>query len=176
MEPVNNLKKQNKENIVLVGMSGCGKSTIGVLLAKALGYQFVDTDLVLQQKAGQLLPDLIDQVGNDIFLKLEEEMLLGLDSKRSIISTGGSVVYSPLGMAALKKHGRILYIHVPFKEIKRRIKSIAARGIVIAPGKTLQDVYNERLPLYEHYADITFQWQGESLEEAVQTVYDQIQK
>ncbi len=141
-------------NIILIGMSGAGKSTLGVLLAKTLGMDFTDTDILIQQKTGSLLQEIIDTKGSETFLKLEEGVICSLTLKDSVIATGGSVVYSKKAMDFLKQSGKIVYLDVPFKEIQSRLANITGRGIVIAEGKSLADVYAERVPLYEKYGDI----------------------
>jgi len=140
-------------NIILTGMSGAGKSTLGVLLAKALGLGYVDTDILIQQHENKLLQEIIDDEGIDKFLEIEEQVVSGLDLKDCVIATGGSVIYSEKAMYALKLMGRIVYLHVPYEEIERRLTNITTRGIVIKKGKTLKDVYEERVPLYIRHCD-----------------------
>lgn len=154
-------------NIVLVGMSGAGKSTLGVLLAKALGMDFVDTDIVLQQQEGRLLQDIIDKDGIEAFLEVEEKIVSGLQLDNCVISTGGSVIYSDKAMHALKQGGRIIYLHVPFEEIARRLTNLTTRGIVIKKGNTLQDVYEERVPLYMTYSDHTLDCSNKDIEQCI---------
>ena len=147
-------------NIILIGMAGCGKSTLGVLLAKALGYGFLDADLVIQKREGKLLQEIINENGLDYFKKAEEAALLSLDTENTVIATGGSAVYYEDAMEHLKKIGKCVWLYLPFPTIERRIKNIKTRGIAIAPGQTLLDVYNEREPLYKKYADITVDCKG----------------
>ena len=142
-------------NIVLIGMSGAGKSTLGVLLAKALGMDYVDTDIVIQQHEGRLLQDIIHNDGIEKFMEVEEKIVSNLQLRNCIISTGGSVIYSEKAMIVLKQNGQIIYLHVPFEEIKRRLINITSRGIVIKKGNSLKDVYEERVPLYMKYSDKT---------------------
>lgn len=155
------------ENIILIGMSGAGKSTLGVLLAKALGMDFVDTDILIQQRAERLLQKIIDQDGIGLFLKLEEAVVSALDIQGSVIATGGSVVYSEKAMAAIKKSGRAVYLDVSFDELEARLGSITTRGIVMKKGESLRDVYDERLPLYRKYADLTIDCTGSDIEQCV---------
>ena len=146
------------KNIVLIGMPGSGKSTVGVLLAKAAAMQFVDTDIIIQQKTGRRLQDIIDKEGIDFFLyfaKAEERAILSLDIKGTVIATGGSVVYSDKAMEHLKSIGTAVFLDVPLCELKRRIDNITTRGIALKKGEPLDMLYNERLPLYKKYADIT---------------------
>ena len=157
--------------ITLIGMPGSGKSTVGVLLAKALGYQFIDTDLVLQQREGALLQDILDQRGVEAFLDAEEAAVKALDCTRAVIAPGGSVVCRPGGMARLKELGPVVYLHVPLSELERRVDNITTRGIAMAPGQTLADVYAAREPLYRKYADLTVDVTGgNTLEQTVAAV------
>lgn len=155
-------------NIVLIGMSGAGKSTLGVLLAKALGMDFVDTDIVLQRRQGRKLQDILDSDGIDAFLRIEEDTVCSLDVRRCVVATGGSVVYSEKAMSSLKSSGTAVYLHVDFAELERRLGNISTRGIVIKNGCSLEDVYNERLPLYRQYAELSIECTGRSIEECVE--------
>ncbi len=156
-----------KSNLVLTGMSGAGKSTLGVLLAKALGLDFVDTDIEIQNREGRLLQEIIDADGVEPFLEIEERIVSSLRIRGSVVATGGSVVYSEKIMSALSADGRIIYLSVPFDELMGRLKDITTRGIVIKNGSTLRDVYDERLPLYEKYADLVFDCSGKGIEQCV---------
>lgn len=152
-------------------MPGSGKSTVGVLLAKALGYAFLDTDLLLQQQRGVLLQDLLNQLGVEAFLDAEAETVSGLTCTGTVIAPGGSVVCRPGGMARLKALGPVVYLHVPLAELERRVDNITTRGIAMAPGQTLADVYAQREPLYRRYADVTVEVRpGAGLEETVAAV------
>ena len=144
-----------KNNIVLIGMPGCGKSTIGVLLAKRLGMRFVDTDLVIQAGEGKTLHELIANRGMDGFCKLECEYAQSLDISNAVIATGGSVAYYKCGMMHLKNHGTIVYMYLPYEEIESRLADLNERGVVIEPNETLATLYDKRKVLYEKYADVT---------------------
>lgn len=159
-------------NIVLIGMPGCGKSTIGVLLAKAMLFDFVDTDLVIQNKYGKSLCDIIDQEGLEGFKAIENEILSALKYQNCVIATGGSAVYGSKAMENLKKQGKITYLKLSPEDISTRIKNITTRGVVIKKGDTINDLYAERAPLYEKYADITIDCTGLTVEECVKAVLD----
>jgi len=161
-------------NIVLIGMSGAGKSTLGVLLAKALGMDFVDTDIVIQQHQGRLLQDIIDNNGIEEFMKIEERIISDLKLKNCIIATGGSVIYSEKAMKFLKQDGQIFYLHVPYEEIKKRLINITTRGIVIKEGNNLKDVYEERVPLYIKYSDKTLDCSNKDIENCISEIKEQI--
>lgn len=141
-------------NIILIGMAGCGKSTVGVLLAKALGMGFLDTDLVIQRREGKKLQEIINGDGLEYFKRAEDAALLSVETDSTVIATGGSAVYYDDAMNHLKAGGKCVWLALPFDVIERRIRNIKTRGIAIAPGKTLRDVFEERQPLYEKYADI----------------------
>ncbi len=142
-------------NIVLIGMPGSGKSTVGVLLAKMLGMNFVDADLLIQQQEGMKLYEILEKKGNAYFAKVEDEVNASIQAEHTVIATGGSVVYGKAAMAHLKEIGTVVYLKVPLKELERRIKNFATRGIQMEEGQTLADLYAERIPLYEQYADVT---------------------
>ncbi len=156
-----------KTNVILIGMSGAGKSTLGVLLAKALGKSFTDTDILIQQKDGRLLQNIIDSDGVDAFMKIEEETVVSMNESNAVIATGGSVVYSEKAMEHLKQDGVCVYLHVDFDELSLRLKNITTRGIVFKNAHSLKEVYEERLPLYEKYADMTVFCSGRAIEESV---------
>ncbi|MGH1485404.1 MAG: shikimate kinase [Cellvibrionaceae bacterium] len=143
------------ENIILIGMPGSGKSTTGVQLAKHLGLNFIDTDLLIQTHQQQKLQDILNAQGYQVLRDMEEQELLQLTLERDLVSTGGSAVYSDKGMQHLKKQGLVIYLQVSLEEITRRIDNEDSRGIARPEGQSLEDVYNERIPLYEKYADIT---------------------
>lgn len=144
-------------NVILIGMPSSGKSTLGVLLAKMLGYDFLDTDLLIQRRTGKKLQQLLDEDGREAFLAAEEETLLSVRARRTVIATGGSAVYSAAGMAHLKKEGKTVYLKLPFRLIRRRLSNLSTRGVVLAPGQTLEMLFRERCALYEKYADLVFE-------------------
>jgi len=155
-------------NIVLIGMPGCGKSTVGVLLAKALGYDFIDCDLLIQKRCGMKLQDIINTRGIDAFLAQEEAVLSSLETDGCVIATGGSAVYSDTAMMHLKRNALTLYIALPLGEIEQRLTNIRTRGVAMSAGMTIADLYAERCPLYERYADITLNAAMQSIEETVE--------
>ena len=142
-------------NITLIGMPGVGKSTIGVIAAKILGLRFLDTDLLIQDQEDRLLSEIIEQEGIEGFLRIEEEVLLGVRTKRTIIATGGSAIYGEKAMAHLKELGPVVYLKLSYKDLRRRLGNLKNRGVVLKEGQTLQNLYQERTPLYEKYADYT---------------------
>lgn len=144
-----------KPNITLIGMPASGKSTIGVLLAKRLGYSFVDVDIVIQERTGRLLKEIIAREGTESFLQIENRVNQELDVTHSVIAPGGSVVYGREAMEHLKQISQIVYLKLTYEELKQRLGDLADRGVVLKPGMTLRDLYEERVPLYERYAQIT---------------------
>ncbi len=159
-------------NIILIGMPGAGKSTIGVVLAKTLGYEFIDTDLVIQQVEGHLLQEIINSDGMAAFLDIEATAVKTVTCTDSVIATGGSVVYRDQGMAHLKGLGQVVFLDVAYDEIERRINNITTRGIAIREGATLKDIYNERKDLYQQYQDITIRCDGKTVEEVIAEIIE----
>ncbi len=154
-------------NIILIGMPGCGKSTVGVVLAKALGMDFIDSDLVIQKEMGAKLATLIEQHGDAGFRDIENRINAALDAENSIIATGGSVVYGEDAMRHLKDIGTVVYLKLSYEAIEDRLGDLHARGVTIQPGWTLRDLYNERVPLYEKWADVTVDCEQLRLREVV---------
>ena len=159
------------KNIVLIGMPGAGKSTVGVLLAKTLGYAFLDTDLVIQEREGKLLQDLVDELGVEAFLEREADAICSVDCVNTVIAPGGSAVCRDRAMEHLKSLGRIVYLHLPLEELEHRLHNIS-RGIAMAPGETLAHIYDYRAPLYRKYADLTVEVGRQTLEETVAQVLE----
>ena len=157
-------------NITLIGMPASGKSTVGVILAKILGLDFVDTDLVIQQKENALLCDIIKERGVDGFLKAEESAVLSIATSNTVIATGGSVVYSEAGMKHLKSLGNVIYLKVDKEDLFGRLHHIRQRGVVLQPGETLDEMYDTRSTLYEKYADIVIDETNATVEETVEKI------
>ena len=159
------------DNIILVGMPGSGKSTVGVLLAKALGYGFVDVDLVIQRREGALLQDILGRLGGEAFLEAEERAVLGLECSRCVIAPGGSAVCREGAARRLGELGTVVYLNVPLEELLRRIHNMSRRGIAMQPGQTLADVLAFRDPLYRKWADLVVDClPGQTLDQTVQLV------
>lgn len=144
----------NKKNIVLIGMPGAGKSTVGVVLAKKLGYKFIDSDLVIQEKTGKLLPQLIAEHGVEGFWQIENDVNAAFDVEKSIIATGGSAIYGTKAMEHLKSIGTVVYLQLSLEEIENRLGDLNERGVTLKEGQDLKALYEERIPLYEKYADL----------------------
>lgn len=159
-------------NIILIGMPGAGKSTCGVLAAKLLLKNFYDTDLLIQNLEGKSLQAVIDEKGTDYFQSAEERAILSLDINGTVIATGGSVVYSEKTMEHLKSLGKIIYLHLDYETMKRRIRNVSTRGLVLRNGSTLKDMYDERLPLYEKYADKIIICDGNTVEETAEMIVE----
>lgn len=156
-----------KSNIVLIGLPGVGKSTAGVILAKLTGKAFTDSDLVIQKEEGRLLSTIIAEEGVDGFIRIENRVNANLNVTDSVIATGGSVVYGSEAMAHLKEIGTVVYLRVPFDVIDQRLSDIKGRGVVLRENQTLHDIYEERIVLYEKYADIIVDEKNMSIEETV---------
>ena len=151
-------------NIILIGMPGAGKSTVGVLLAKRLGYNFVDTDLLLQSQQQCCLQQLIAREGLENFKVIEEQVLIELTTMHSVVATGGSAVYSERAMGRLRNLGQLVFIDIPLEELLGRVNDMDNRGLVIDPNETYENLYKERLPLYQKYAEMTIPGDGMTVE------------
>lgn len=158
------------KNIILIGMPGAGKSTIGVLLAKALLLSFIDTDLVIQSKYGMSLCEIIEKDGTEAFLKTENNVIASCDFCGCVVATGGSAVYGKEAMAKLKENGTVVYLNLPVSELEKRLGNIRTRGVAMKKGETIADLYEKRKPLYEKYADITVDCLGLTAEQCVEEI------
>jgi len=166
---------RKKDNIILIGMPASGKSTIGVVLAKKLGFDFVDTDLSIQKQEKKLLRDIIDERGINGFLKIENQVNKEVDVQSSVISPGGSVIYCKEAMEHYKGIGRIIYLQVSYDEIEKRLADAKNRGVILREGQSLKELYNERVPLFEAYANITIKQDGLTIGESIEAVIDALQ-
>ena len=162
------------KNIILIGMPGAGKSTVGVILAKTLGMDFIDTDLIIQKRTGKKLIEIINGSGIDGFLKAESDVLSSLKAENSVIATGGSAVYSESGMKNLRSLGKTVYLSLPEHEIEKRINNIKTRGIAMHKNQSLKDLYKEREPLYRKYADVTIDCNGTNAEECITKILSEL--
>ena len=160
----------NSGNIILIGMPGSGKSTCGVVAAKLLLKNFFDTDLLIQNREGLRLQQIIDEKGLDYFARAQEEAILSLHIAGTVIATGGSVVYSPAAMEHLHRLGKVIYLHLEYETMCHRIQNLDSRGVVLQAGYTLQDMYNERLPLYRQYADAVIKCDNNTVEQTAQQI------
>lgn len=158
------------ENIVLIGMPGVGKSTVGVVLAKVLGYQFIDADLLIQKKMNMVLSEIIKKEGTDGFMKIENDVNASIETDRTVIATGGSVVYCEEAMEHLKSIGTVIYLKLSLESLSKRLGNLVGRGVVLKKGQTLEHLYEERTPLYEKYADLTIDEENQELEDTLQTI------
>lgn len=167
--------EMDKKNIVLIGMPGVGKSSVGVVLAKILGYRFVDSDLVIQEQEGKLLHEIIDEKGTDGFIAVENKINSSINCEKCIIATGGSAVYGREAMEHFKEIGTVLYLRADYESISSRLGNLKGRGVVLRDGQTLMDLYNERVPLYERYADIIVDETGcESVSDTISRIMDKL--
>lgn len=165
-----------KGNIILIGMPGCGKTTIGTELSEKIGYGYVDSDSVIVAREGKRLPEIIAEVGREAFLDIEAKVNSELSADRCVIATGGSVIYRDYAMQKLKTLGTVVYLKLSYETIEKRLGDLKARGVALKDGFTLKDLYEERTPLYEKYADIAVQLDGMSIAQAVEAVAEAIGK
>lgn len=164
------------KNIILIGMPAVGKSTVGVVVAKRLGYEFIDTDLLIQKQENRLLKDIIEDEGIDGFLSIENQVNRDVQAERAVISPGGSVVYCQEAMEHYKKIGVVVYLRASFETINHRIRNAKNRGVVLKEGQTLEMLYEERVKLFEKYADITIDEDGKDLGETIDLVLENVCK
>lgn len=164
-------------NYVLIGLPGSGKSTIGVMLAKYIGYGFIDTDLMIQMQEKRKLSEIIAEEGSEGFIQIENRVLSCVAADRCVIATGGSAVYGPEAMEHFRNMGKIVYLKISYSEMQHRIRNnFRKRGVVLRHGESESDLYRERVPLYEKYADITIDEGGRDSEETLQTLLHEIEK
>ena len=164
------------KSIILIGMPAVGKSTVGVVVAKRLGYEFIDTDLLIQKQENRLLKEIIEDEGIDGFLKIENQVNCDVQAERAVISPGGSVVYCQEAMEHYKKIGVVVYLRASFETINNRIRNAQNRGVVFKEGQTLEMLYEERVKLFEKYADITLDEEGKELGETIELVLQSLCK
>lgn len=158
---------EKKDNLILIGMPASGKSTVGVILAKVIGYDFIDSDLLIQRREGMRLPEIISEKGIDGFLEVENRVNASIAASRSVIATGGSAVYGVEAMQHLRGLGAVIYLQVDYETIRKRLHNIQQRGVVLREGQTLRDLYTERCALYEKYADLIVREGSGEIEEVV---------
>lgn len=162
------------KNIVLIGMPGVGKSTSGVILAKVMNYDFLDSDLVIQQQTKKLLKEIIREEGIDGFNAVENQINAGIDVENTVIATGGSVIFGADAMAHFKETGIVVYLRISYDQLDKRLGDLDERGVVHKEGQTLRDIYNERTVLYEQYADVTVNLDGRDVAATVDAVVAQL--
>lgn len=166
----------DKKVIVLIGMPGAGKSTIGVLLAKTLSRGFLDTDIWIQSQEGKRLQEILDERGPQDFCKMEEEYLCSIKPDPIVIATGGSAVYCQRGMNYLKTFGTIIFLDIPLHILKERLSDLGTRGVVMEKGQSFEKLYADRMPLYKKFADFTVDCSGLRHEEVVDTIVEHLGK
>lgn len=159
-------------NITLIGMPGAGKSTLGVVLAKVLGYQFLDADLLIQKQEKRRLHQIISEEGIEGFKAIENRVNSSIEAENTVIATGGSVVYCEEAMEHLKEIGKVVYLKLSLEALSRRLGNLKGRGVVLKEGQTLKSLYEERIPLYEKYADLVVDEEGKDLEASLQAVLE----
>lgn len=165
-----------KSNVILIGMPGSGKTTIGTELSEALGYGYIDSDSVIVARMGKRLHEIIAELGREGFLDIEGKVNSELCADRCVIATGGSIIYRDTAMQKLKELGTIVYLKLPYAIIERRLGDLTKRGVALKEGFTLKDLYEERTPLYEKYADITVELTGDTIVKSVEAVVRALQK
>lgn len=162
------------KNVILIGMPGAGKSTVGVVLAKRLGYTFLDSDLVIQQKYGRLLHELISEHGVEGFWKIENDVNAGLTCDRTVIATGGSAIYGKEAMEHLRSMGTVVYLRLTLEQIAERLGDLTERGVTLREGQDLKALYEERTPFYEKYAHVIIDCDGQQVRELVARIAQQV--
>ena len=169
------MRTDGDANLVLIGLPGAGKSTVGVLLAKATGRNFVDSDVFIQAGQDRSLREIIEADGLDAFRRVEEQYVLCLEVRGYVIATGGSVVYSTAAMRRLKAGGPVIYLSLAFETVERRVRDTAARGVVMEPGQSLRELYDQRRPLYERWADVTVDCEGRNQEQVLAAILAELE-
>lgn len=162
------------DNIIFIGMPAVGKSTVGVIVAKQLGYGFIDTDLLIQEEEGKLLKEIIREKGIEGFLAVEDRVNAKVSARKTVISPGGSVIYCENAMKHYKELGKVVYLQVSFETINKRLRDAKNRGVILKKGQTLKNLYDERVRLFEKYADITICEDGRTLEDTVGAVLSSV--
>lgn len=163
------------KNVVLIGMPGCGKSTVGVILAKVLGFHFIDSDLLIQEQEKCLLKDIIERKGLESMIAIEEQVNRDIRTQNGVIATGGSVIYGASAMEHLREIGVVVYIRLSYETIEDRLDNIRQRGVVFKEGQTLQSLYEERCPLYEKYAHVIVDAEGLGMEELMERIMKEVE-
>lgn len=163
-------------NIILIGMPGAGKSTVGVVLAKKMGYCFVDSDLVIQERTKKLLHEIITEKGQEGFLEVENQVNASLELEHTVLATGGSAIYGKEAMEHLKEIGTVVYLRLSYQTIARRLGDLRQRGVALKEGQTLQDLYEERIPYYEKYADITVNCEKKAIRRIVEEIAGKVER
>lgn len=169
------MKNAKTNNITLIGMPGAGKSTLGVVLAKVLGYEFLDSDLLIQKKEKRKLHRIIEEEGYEGFRQIENRVNASIETEETVIATGGSVIYCQEAMEHLKSISTVVYLRLPLEELSKRLGNLKGRGVLLKEGQTLESLYKERSPLYEQYADVIAEEEGKNLEESLQEVLHMLQ-
>ncbi len=165
---------ETRDNIILIGLPTSGKSTVGVVLAKILGMDFIDTDIIIQRREGSKLNEIIETYGIDGFLKLEEQALLSIDVSHTVIATGGSAVYSDNAMKHLSKNAKVVYLNISLEDLKKRLVDTKDRGVIIRPDESIDKMYESRSILYEKYSEITVTEEGSSIEDTIRAVINRL--
>lgn len=165
-----------KENLIFIGMPAVGKSTVGIVVAKRLGMNFIDSDLLIQEQEGKLLREIIAEVGTDGFIEVENRVNSQIEVEKSVIATGGSVVYGKEAMQHLREIGTVVYLKVSYDILEKRLHDIKGRGVVLKDGQDLRGLYEERVPLYEKYADITVCEDNLNVEQTIEKITEQLNK
>lgn len=166
----------NKQNIILIGMPGAGKSTVGVVLAKNLGYHFIDSDILIQNQYGKLLHEIIEERGIEGFWKVENDVNAAIQEVQCVIATGGSAVYGSEAMTHLQNIGMTVYLQLSYETVKERLGDLNKRGVTVKEGQTLKTLYEERIPLYEQYAHITIDCEKKAIRDIVAEIANNVRE